>query len=71
MEVKQRVNKQKFLKIMRQLTEQLENDQEVSLTIDGQACTLPPGTLDNATLDIDYDSDERKTELEITIEVRK
>ena len=68
--IKTRVQPRTFLKVLRQLLEDVEQHEPFVLKIQGEECQFPEDVLSRANLDIAYERRPDRTELELTIEWR-
>jgi amphi-Trp domain-containing protein len=65
LELKELCTKDRYVRLLRQLADCLEKDQEMTVTILGQENTIPSGVGDQARLEVEYEVKEGLYEFEL------
>lgn len=69
-EVKERLGKDVFLRMLHQWAEGLESNQAFDVTVKGQSFTIPADAASKARLEVEYEIDEGEFELQFTMKWR-
>ncbi len=70
-ELKERLDPERFIAMMRQVTDALSNRQSVELKVDGQSCEIPVDTVLDGKLEVEYEYEDGEYELEFTMKWRE
>lgn len=70
MELKEKVNQERFTEVLRQVLDAAQNGQDTELMVNGETCTIPGDAFSKAKLEVEYEIDKGEYELEFSMKWR-
>ena len=70
MELKEKVNREQFIQLMRQWMEAAQGKREFDVMVKGQSCKIPADAMEKAKLEVEYEIDDGEYELQFTMKWR-